>query len=264
MEWTSITTAISLGVIAICGIVITFIYWRRGRAAQALPVVQTESSTWNRVERAMTWVSFVLLIVLIGVLTISPKALAVIEPKEGVSIDFSLLATIFGILVTLLVTWQIWQSIDTKDSLEYVARLRGEFDSMRSLMNMQHMIHEAFMLDIRAENNRLSGRTSMAFDFFTQSAFLFLRDIEHYELRIMAAIASMQTCVDDLSREFPNVARNTEINQFRLRRENIERNLDELLRQVQNLTRFSTQAITEINRIRKTIDTTLQQSPTTE
>lgn len=129
MEWTSITTAISLDVIAICGIVITLIYWRRGSAVQAPPAAQVSSSTWSRVERAMTWVSFVLLIVLIGVLTISPKALAVIEPKEDVSIDFSLLATIFGILVTLLVTWQIYSTIVAKEQVESLSK---KYDDLKN------------------------------------------------------------------------------------------------------------------------------------
>lgn len=192
----------------------------------------TPQSTWRNAERAMIWVSFVLSLVVIGCICCWGGYR---------SSDFSAVATVLGIFVTLLVGWNIYQVIETKDSLNDVIRLRSDFNNIRGELDVLHEMHEAYVLSIVAENHRQHGRSAMAFEDFMGSASIFLRDLEHYDVRFMTALSSMQTCVDDLYR--PAMGnRAPEINQFLIRRDSYLTTLENLQRQAQNLTRFAEQA----------------------
>lgn len=197
----------------------------------------TQKTAWHTWERAMAWLAFLLSIVTIAYLS---SCGSIVEKS-----DFSTIATVLGILVTLLVTWNIYQVIDTKKSMEDVTVLRTEFTNIRRELDNLHQMHEAYVFAALGEDCRRDGNTWMGFDYFLRGAFIFLHDLEHYDLRFMSAISSMQTCVDDLSRAvIPD--RDREKQQFGLRRERILSDLSNLRQQAHNLQRFSEQAQREL------------------
>lgn len=157
----------------------------------------------------------------------------------------SMLITALGVLVTCLVAWNIWQTIDTKQAVEDVVVLRTQFDALRQEIDILHGMHEAFVFDIFGEDNRRNGRSYLAFDYFMRSAFIFMRDMEHYDRRIMSAISSMRISFQDLWRPLMGV-RDGEINQFIQRRDNIISDLEELQRQARSLGTFAEQAVREL------------------
>lgn len=199
----------------------------------------TSQSAWRNAERAMIWISFVLSLVVIG---------CICYWGGYESSDFSAAATVLGVFVTLLVGWNIYQVIETKDSLNDVIRLRSDFNNIRGELDVLHEMHEAYVLSIVAEDHRRHGRSAMAFEDFMGSASIFLRDLEHYDVRFMTALSSMQTCVDDLYRPAMG-ERDPEINQFIIRRDSYLTTLENLQRQAQNLSRFAEQAQSEFSRL---------------
>lgn len=99
MEWTSITTAISLGVIAICSIVIVGLLWRKYSPAMV------------RIERVITWITFLVMLISLGLLTTYEV------PDKSVKVEFSLIASVLAILVTVLVGWQVWQALISREQI---------------------------------------------------------------------------------------------------------------------------------------------------
>lgn len=156
-----------------------------------------------------------------------------------------MLITALGVLVTCLVAWNIWQTIDTKRAVEDVIVLRTQFDALRQEIDILHGMHEAFVFDIFGEDNRRNGRSYLAFDYFMRSAFIFMRDMEHYDRRIMSAISSMRISFQDLWRPLMGV-RDGEINQFIQRRDNIISDLEDLQRQARSLGTSAEQAVREL------------------
>lgn len=195
------------------------------------------SSAWHIWERAMAWLAFVLSIITIAYLSLSGNINA--------ASDFSTTATVLGILVTLLVTWNIYQVIDTKRSMEDVTVLRTEFNNIRRELDTLHQMHEAYVLASVGEDNRVQGRSTMAFEYFIRSAFIFTRDLEHYTLRFMSSISSMDTAFDDLMR--PAMGdRQPEIAQFINRRDRFISELERLREQTNGLIHSAEQARHEL------------------
>lgn len=174
--------------------------------------------------------------------------------------DASMLIAALGVMVTLLVTWNIWQTIDTRSAIQDVVVLRTQFEELRNEIDVLHGIHEAYVLDALGEDNRRAGNSHRGFDYFLRSAFIFARDLEHYDLRFMSEINSMRTCFDDLFRSIPN--REREISQFNFRTKQIVRDLENLRQQANNLQRFSEQAQRELNILINNI-TALSNTPST-
>lgn len=229
---------------------------RRRIATRAQMQQQSAQKTaWQTWERAMAWLAFLLSIVTIAYLSFRGDITA--------NSESSTTATVLGILVTLLVTWNIYQVIDTKRSMEDVTILRTEFNNIRRELDTLHQMHEAYVFAALGEDCRRDGNTWMGFDYFLRGAFIFLHDLEHYDLRFMSAISSMQTCVDDLSRTvIPN--RDREKQQFGLRKERILNDLSNLRQQAHNLQRFSEQAQKELGILISSIENipTIQAPPT--
>lgn len=170
---------------------------------------------------------------------------------NGNSLGFDYIGVIVGIfalLVTLLVAWNIWQAIDTKRAVEDVVVLRTQFNTLCHEIDILHEMHEAFVLDIFGEDNRRNGRSHLAFDYFMRSAYIFMRDMEHYDRRFMSAISSMRTSFQDLWRPLMG-PRDSEMNQFIQRKDNIISNLEELQRRTRGLGRFAEQAEHEITEL---------------
>lgn len=165
---------------ALCCIALFIHRLSRGNTPLATQVLNSPQSAWHNVERVVTWLSFALALIGIGYLTTIGK-------QEAKVADFSTLATVMGVLVTLLVGWNIYQVIETKDSLNDVIRLRSDFNNIRRELDVLHEMHEAYVLSIVAEDHRRHGRSAMAFEDFMGSASIFLRDLEHYDVRFMTA-----------------------------------------------------------------------------
>lgn len=102
MEWTSITSAISLGVIAICAIVLVAIFWRRRNATIVM------------VERVITWITFISSLTILVLLT------TYIVPDNSDKISFSLVTSVMAILVTVLVGWQVWQAFVSREQINRI------------------------------------------------------------------------------------------------------------------------------------------------
>lgn len=83
-------------------------------------VLKSSQSAWRNVERAVTWLSFVLVLIGIGYLTTIGK-------QEAKVADFSALATVMGVLVTLLVGWQIYSTIRSTEQIE---KIENEFSRL--------------------------------------------------------------------------------------------------------------------------------------
>lgn len=214
--------------------------WVQRRAVQPTTnqVANVPQSAWRNVERVVTWLSFVLL--LVGV-----SYLALIGKHQNNVTDFSALATVMGVLVTLLVGWSIYQVIETKDSLRDIVTLRTEFNALRNELDILHQIHEAYVLCMEGEDIRREGHSSMAFEYQLNSAFLFMRDLVHYDTRFMHAISLMRTALEDVDRPAMG-PRDIEREQFVRRRDQYISRLEELLRQVRGRLRFIEQAEREI------------------
>ena len=202
-------------------------------------VLSSPQSTWHNMERAVTWLSFVLVLIGVGYLTTIGK-------HEDRATDFSALATVMGVLVTLLVGWSIYQVIETKDSLRDITVLRADFTALRSEIDILHQIHEAYVLSMEGEDIRREGHSSMAFEHHLNSAFLFMRDLVHYDMRFMHALALMRTALEDVDRPAMG-PREIEREQFVRRREQYISRLEELLRQVRGRLRFIEQAQSDIS-----------------
>lgn len=204
----------------------------------ALPInnqaITQRQSTWRNMERAVTWLSFVLVLIGVGYLTTIGK-------HEDRITDFSALATVMGVLVTLLVGWSIYQVIETKDSLRDITALRTDFTTLRSEIDILHQIHEAYVLSMEGEDIRREGHSSIAFEHHLNSAFLFMHDLVHYDLRFMHALSLMRTSLEDVDRPAMG-PREIEREQFVRRREQYISRLEELLRQVRGRLRFIEQA----------------------
>lgn len=153
---------------------------------------------------------------------------------------------VLTILVTVLITWQIWQTIDTKRAIRDVFVMRTQFNDLRREIDTLHGMHEAFMLDIFGHDNRRKGQSCAAFDYFMRSAFIYLNDMKHYDNWFMSALSSMKTCFEDLYRPAMG-PRDQEKSQFIQRKEEYISYLESLLRQVRGINRFSQQAEMEIN-----------------
>lgn len=260
--WVISPNWLAWSLLAISAISLCFIAWYMrqmivGRRITRVQMQQqsTQRTAWHTWERAMTWLAFLLSIVTIAYLS---SCGSLVEKS-----DFSTTATVLGILVTLLVTWNIYQVIDTKRSMEDVTVLRTEFTNIRRELDNLHQMHEAYVFAALGEDCRRDGNTWMGFDYFLRGAFIFLHDLEHYDLRFMSAISSMQTCVDDLSRAaIPD--RDREKQQFELRRERILSDLSNLRQQAHNLQRFSEQAQRELGVLISSIENipTIQTPPT--
>lgn len=200
--------------------------------------LNTPKSAWYNMERAITWVSFILVLLCIAYIALFGNY------KDNAN-NFSALGTIMGVLVTLLVGWSIYQVIETKDSLRDIVALRTEFTTLRSEIDILHQIHEAYVLSMEGEDIRREGHSSMAFEHHLNSAFLFVRDLVHYDMRFMHALALMRVSLDDVYRPAMG-PREIERNQFVLRREQYISKLEELLRQIRGRIRFEEQAKSDI------------------
>lgn len=200
--------------------------------AQRQAIQQTQTPNHGSV---VAWIALVLAVISVLCVLFRPS-----DPDNA-----TMLITTLGVLVTCLVAWNIWQTIDTKQAVEDVVVLRTQFDALRQEIDILHGMHEAFVFDIFGEDNRRNGRSYLAFDYFMRSAFIFMRDMEHYDRRIMSAISAMRISFQDLRRPLMGV-RDREINQFIERRENIISDLEELQRQARNLGTFAEQAVREL------------------
>lgn len=217
--------------------------WVQRRAVQPTTnqAANAPQSLWRNVERVITWLSFVLVLIGVG-------CLALIDEHKNNVTDFSALATVMGVLVTLLVGWSIYQVIETKDSLRDIVALRAEFNALRNELDILHQIHEAYVLSMEGEDVRREGHSSMAFEHHLNSAFLFMRDLVHYDMRFMHALALMRVSFDDVYRPAMG-PRRIEVEQFILRRERYISQLEELLRQIRGRIRFAEQAEHELTEL---------------
>ncbi|MBD5238583.1 MAG: MFS transporter [Bacteroidales bacterium] len=234
--WTLFVAAI---VATIALITIAVRMWWPQRIAEQHPQNNSSRPDVAVTRNSRGWIAWVAIVLSI----ISCLGCFFKTPNEGG--DASVLVAALGVMVTLLVTWNIWQTIDTRNALEDVVVLRTQFNDLRQEIDVLHGIHEAYVLDALGEDNRRAGHFHRGFDYFLRSAFIFARDLEHYDTRFMSEISSMRICVDDLHRNLSN--RETEISQFNLRSEQIVRDLENLRQQANNLQRFSEQAQRELN-----------------
>lgn len=224
---------------ALCSIAWYLRRLSRENTSSAIQVLNTPQSAWRNVDRAVTWLSFVLVLIGIGYLT-------TIGNNDDKVTDFSALATVMGVLVTLLVGWSIYQVIETKDSLRDITVLRTDFAALRSEIDVLHQIHEAYVWSMEGEDIRREGHSCVAFEYHMNSAFLFMRDLVHYDTRFMHALALMRTSLEDVDRPAMG-PRAVERDQFVRRREQYISRLEELLRQVRGRLRFIEQAESDIS-----------------
>lgn len=229
-----------LAVVTISLAAIAIRLWTQKQSVQQIANQATNTShlAWHNMERAITWVSFVLVLLCIAYIAVLG------DYKDNVN-NFSALGTIMGVLVTLLVGWSIYQVIETKDNLRDIVTLRSEFNALRSEIDILHQIHEAYVLSMEGEDIRREGHSSMAFEYHLNSAFLFMRDLEHYDMRFMHALSLMRVSFDDLIRPAMG-PRNIEIDQFINRRDSYINQLEKLRNQARGITRFTEQAESEI------------------
>lgn len=141
MEWTSITTAISLGVIAICSIVIVGLLWRK------------HSPALVRIERVITWITFLIMLISLGLLTTYEV------PDKSVKVEFSLIASVLAILVTVLVGWQVWQALISREQIRNIeARLRNLEQSTTQIID-DKILH--YDIENQSLQYFIMGRSSM-------------------------------------------------------------------------------------------------------
>lgn len=122
MEWTYITTAISLGVIALCVAILTFFCYHRRSNQQEYTFQFIPTYIYGIVERAISW------IILLGV-TI---AVIVLYNRTNISTNDNfagVLVTVLSILVTALIGWQILKSVQIEKHVRQselaIERLKG-------------------------------------------------------------------------------------------------------------------------------------------
>lgn len=228
-----------LGVATVSLAAIAIRLWMQQQISQS-PAIQENApqSAWGNIERAITWVSFILVLLCVSYIALFG------DYKDNAN-NFSALATVMGVLVTLLVGWSIYQVIETKDSLRDIVALRAEFTTLRSEIDVLHQIHEAYVFSMEGEDIRREGHSSMAFEYHLNSAFLFMRDLVHYDLRFMQALSMMRTSLEDVHRPAMG-PREIEREQFIRRRDQYISRLEELLRQVRGRIRFAEQAESDI------------------
>lgn len=118
MEWTSPVAAISLGIIAVCSIVIVGLLWRK------------HSPALVRIERVITWITFLVMLISLGLLTTYEI------PDRSVKVEFSLIASVLAILVTVLVGWQVWQALISREQIRDIEmRMKGLEQNLTERIN---------------------------------------------------------------------------------------------------------------------------------
>lgn len=139
MEWTSsIFSAISLGIIAVCAIALVAIFWQR------------RNTTFTNIERVITWITFILSVIILVLLT------AHVVPERNNKIEFSLLTSVMAILVTVLVGWQVWQAVVAREEIREisnrVAREENRVSRLQTIIEQTNANVETFTENARVLN----------------------------------------------------------------------------------------------------------------
>ncbi|MDE7345409.1 MAG: hypothetical protein K2N48_01560 [Muribaculaceae bacterium] len=185
-----------------------------------------------------TWIKILTIIVIIETLMIFIYLCGLMEIDTN---SASVLIGSLSVIVTFVVGWNIYQVIDTKEIVKEVPLLQSNFNSLRKEIDTLHEVHEAYVLSMDAEDLRRRGYSSLAFEQHMQSAFIFAKDLQHYELRFMQALSLMRVSYDDMFRSAME-SRDNEIKQFVNKKEDYINQLENLLSLINNLSRFSEQA----------------------
>lgn len=145
----------------------------------------------RKAERGVIWLTF-FLVVGIGLYVV-----AVGDPSE----DTTEILPLMGVGLNTVVIIVVW--VLMKDSLVDITLLREDIKDIKAVraeVGTLRQFQEAYALSLEGENLRIEGHPAMAFEHYLQSAFIFARDPENYEMRLLQALALMRMSIEDVDR----------------------------------------------------------------
>lgn len=194
--------------LVIATLALCFIAWflrglSRGNTSPANRVLNSPQSAWHNVERAVTWLSFALILIGIGYL-------ATIGTHENKVTDFSALATVMGVLVTLLVGWQIYSTIEANKK---IASIKNELTTHHHYVNARIHFTQGHTLmqttlshisQIKSSDTPINpayvGNLCVAYRNFLEALIHYLQSNKDIKA-INSCVSNMDVCLNNLQRE---------------------------------------------------------------
>lgn len=194
---------LGLATFAICSIAWYLRRLSRGNTSPANRVLNAPQSAWRNVERAVTWLSFVLVLIGIGYLT------TIGNHKDKVT-DFSALATVMGVLVTLLVGWQIYSTIEANKK---IASIKNELTTHHHYVNArihftqgQNLMQTTLSLISQNKSNNTTtnpafvGNLCVAYRNYLEALTHYLQSNKDIKA-INSCVSNMDVCLNNLQKE---------------------------------------------------------------
>lgn len=189
--------------LALCFIALFLRRLSRGNTSPANQELNAPQSAWRNVERAVTWLSFVLVLIGIGYLTTIGK-------HEDKVTDFSALATVMGVLVTLLVGWQIYSTIEANKK---IASIKNELTTHHHYVNArihftqgQNLMQTTLSLISQNKSNNTTtnpafvGNLCVAYRNYLEALTHYLQSNKDIKA-INSCVSNMDVCLNNLQKE---------------------------------------------------------------
>ncbi len=131
-----------------------------------------------------------------------PSAVVTSKPADY----FGMIVGFFSLLVTLLVGWQIWQTMVARREIESVLEVANDVENIRRELYQTREVSEAHFWD--AEATRLFGNEDylLSFVFHAQAAQEYIRADVDYGRWAQQAMARMDAALNNLENGLGNVA----------------------------------------------------------
>lgn len=132
----------------------------------------------------------------LGLLSIAVIAMLVLhditfDPESSAGVLISAL----GVLITFVVAWQIWQTIDAKEQLREARESINVVRALRNEVELLHIIPDAAINMMRAEDFMANNHLRLSFDTYIDALNVYIRDLNNHLRNTQLCLSMMLTVV---------------------------------------------------------------------
>lgn len=138
---------------------------------------------------------FLLAAVFIILLFVPVLAPRIIE-RDDLGFDYmGIIVAIFGVLISILITWQIWQTISSQEDIKNIKRVATHLNTLEKQVQELRNAPDAYLFYILADSKFSQREYYDAFDFYSTSVILFIENNVAYNKYSVVALSALGRCL---------------------------------------------------------------------